>query len=593
MRIVALGDFHLKEQELDLTERAMEDVAQCSPDLVIPLGDFGSSSLIGGTEGIRQAYEYLHRIGKPMRAILGNHDLQRESGGTGQPHGTMEKELTRLFQHAPYGVIEEEHYRLFFVSTEPQPEDSCYQVQECYVSDTQFNYIVQKLEERRGVPVVFFTHAPPIGCGLRTVPRVHVRATNAYLDQNHDPYRWLQLVQRFPEIAMWFSAHYHLSHGHPDSCTIKYGTAFFITGVHGTATRDSMRQSRVIDLDEHGIRVHTLDHEERKMIQAADWIWDGPLAKAIKTKHPQLVVDKTTSSSANESYSGSPLKCVASCSVGEDMPLSNGLVALDEQRWLVAAQDGYLWEVRPDLQAVMGTLHLGAPIRCLSVMEQHIWFTVNNQLYLSDANDIYRFMRNANAQPKESFTLQHPITSIAPDHDGGLWAASGHHLFHIVTDLAPRGSSHIREGRQVHRFDQEPQQLWFHEENLHIRTQDGSTYRLMNGDVQRCKSSLEKTDSLMEINGAVLTEENAQHPNSNYVTMAKWKGRKLLLDDKGQAYYWNVDDDHYYPIATSGRVIAACKAFSKLELAASVRFALVTDNHDVLLRPQLQIWEEV
>ena len=75
---------------------------------------------------------------------MGNHDLERESGKGNQAKGTMEKHFNQLFQlDRPYGVLEYESSRLFFVSTEPQPEDSCYQIQECYATEEQFNWLVK------------------------------------------------------------------------------------------------------------------------------------------------------------------------------------------------------------------------------------------------------------------------------------------------------------------------------------------------------------------------------------------------------------------------------------------------------------------
>ena len=80
MRIVVVGDFHIKSNELELTEKAIEDIGDCSPDLVIPLGDFGDYEKIGSPAGIAQAANFFSSLGVNIRPILGNHDLERESG---------------------------------------------------------------------------------------------------------------------------------------------------------------------------------------------------------------------------------------------------------------------------------------------------------------------------------------------------------------------------------------------------------------------------------------------------------------------------------------------------------------------------------
>ncbi|MDF2724470.1 MAG: hypothetical protein K0Q59_4145, partial [Paenibacillus sp.] len=139
MRIVVVGDFHMNKRKPELSYLAMEDVRGISPDLVVPLGDFGTGSEIGSVKGLEEAYALLGAIGAPLRPILGNHDLQRESGPEGQPHGVMETALRQMYElESAYGFIEFERFRLMFASTEPQPKETCYQVQECYVTDAQF-----------------------------------------------------------------------------------------------------------------------------------------------------------------------------------------------------------------------------------------------------------------------------------------------------------------------------------------------------------------------------------------------------------------------------------------------------------------------
>src|SRR5690606_2766236 len=105
---------------------------------------------------------------------------------------------------------------------------------------------------------------------------------NAYLSQNHDPDRWLHLVERFPEIVMWFSAHYHLGHTYPDSFTFRNGTWFFMTGVHSTATRDGSRQSRVIDVTADRVIVRTLCHNARAIDDRYEWTHAGALPSMIQ-----------------------------------------------------------------------------------------------------------------------------------------------------------------------------------------------------------------------------------------------------------------------------------------------------------------------
>ncbi|WP_157685587.1 metallophosphoesterase family protein [Paenibacillus donghaensis] len=422
MRIVVLGDFHIDQQHPEFTEQAMKDAAQVFPDLVIPLGDFGRNGLIGKPEGIEEAKGYLDQIGAPLRPIMGNHDLERESGGK-QPKGTMEEAYSRLFgQSEPFGVLEFAEWRLFFASTEPQPEDSCYDVQECYVTDAQFEALVVKIKERPGVPVLFFTHAPPIGSGLRTVPRVHVRSTNAYLDQNHDPYRWLELVRTSPEIVMWFSAHYHLSHGYRNSHTLVHGTHFFMTGVHSSCTRDGKRQSRILELDSAGVSVRTLDHSSRQITQEGAFVWEGKPAAMMEIP----AENSTLLHVAPDGFRAeSGVRLIRESPVGEAPSVPYGVVSLPRNRYLVATGDGFSWEAEPEINAVLGTLHLGPPLRSITATAGICWFAWDRSLGYSNLSSPWRFVRlEKGAWPEAFHSFAQPVEALAPKGDGTILAAA-------------------------------------------------------------------------------------------------------------------------------------------------------------------------
>lgn len=462
MRIVILGDFHIDGQHPELTEKAMEDVAQVSPDLVVPLGDFGRNGLIGRPEGLWEAKRYLDRLEVPLRPIMGNHDLERESGGK-QPPGTMNNAFMHAFDLSePYGVLEFAEWRLFFASTEPQPADSCYDVQECYATDRQFETLVTKLKERPGVPAVFFTHAPPIGSGLRTVPRVHVRSTNAYLDQNHDPYRWLELVRRFPEIVMWFSAHYHLSHRYPNSHTVVQGTHFFLTGVHSSCTRDGKRQSRVLDIGPDGASVRTLDHAARRMTEEGVFIWQGspsglmghtpeirPRSYAGQPTVIRPSVESATlfraavgtspaarTAAADDAASTATAalpRLVRECPVGEAASVTYGLAPLRRDRYLVATEDGFSWEAEPETSAVFGTLHIGPPLVGIAATDNTAWLAWSNRLGYSSLSSPWRFVRLVDGVwPEAVHSFGQPVEALAPlgddkvlaAADGWLWEAA-------------------------------------------------------------------------------------------------------------------------------------------------------------------------
>jgi Icc-related predicted phosphoesterase len=432
LRIVVVGDFHIHSDELDITECAIEDINDCAPDLVIPLGDFGSNTLIGSVEGMDQAFQFLGRIQAPLRPILGNHDLQRETGGGRQRQGTMEQKLLELFKlDAVNGVIEGDHIRLFFAGTDPQPKDSCYQIQECYVTDEHFDEIIRKLNERPEVPVIFFTHAPPVGAALRTVPSVHVRATNAYLDQNHQFERWNELIRSHPQIVMWFSAHYHLGQHYPDSMTVRYGVRFVHTGVHGSCTRDGKRQSRVIDIDLAGgggielkVQIRTLDHEARCIYDLPDW------SGVIGTK---LQADSASGSSFKDRHlQPFGARLFASYPIGEGAVIPGGIVSLDPEYCLVATEDGFLWEALHRLEAVMGTLHYGQRLDAVVWNEDGVWRAWDRKIAYSNMATMDRFVCEWQKEdPIGTMQLVEQVGAIASDGHEGVWVACGQTLLKI------------------------------------------------------------------------------------------------------------------------------------------------------------------
>ncbi|KIL38059.1 hypothetical protein SD70_28910 [Gordoniibacillus kamchatkensis] len=295
-------------------------------------------------------------------------------------------------------------------------------MQEVFASDEQFDWLKTKLKERPNVPVIFFTHAPPIGCGLRTVPRVHVRSTNAYLDQNHDPYRWYHLFKNSPEIVMWFSAHYHLSHIHPDSHTVRFGTHFFMTGVHGVSfTRDGMRQSRILDIGRSSVKVLTLDHIKREVTEEGGWHGEGGAIGSL-VKRPHAVLSR-----------------VGSFPVGEAAAAAQGIAPLSAERCLVSTMDGYSWEAEPKSEAVFGTYHIGPVLTGTAAAGSDVWLAWGSQVGRSDRRSPWRFVRDVRGDwPLEKWELEDRVDAIAPHPDGGIWAAAGTGLWEIGT-ARPQG----------------------------------------------------------------------------------------------------------------------------------------------------------
>lgn len=414
MRIVILGDFHLTPAQPHIADEAMDDINLIRPDLVVPLGDFGSGDKIGSPEGLEEAWNHLRRLDAPLRPILGNHDLQEESAGRRTHYSMLEalREISGV--EAGGGFLEFDDFRLMFATTDPQSADSCWTVQECYVATGQFQQLEAAFKRRRGIPVVAFTHAPPIGCSLRTVPTVHVRCTNAYLDQNHEAYRWERLYREHPEFVMWFSAHYHLGHDHPDSMTNIDGTNFFQTQIHGLQTRDQTRASRVLDITADSITVSTLDHVTRRMTPRSQWKFEGSFFALMEQKRQILAEGRLQKTSFAVSSSFLP-----GC-----------LKPLSDDRLLIGTDDGFLWEAELSTRSILGTLHIGLPLSGVALTRNYVWRSWDNTVVRVSRDNLSRFIREKKPKnmPGKSYLLEEPIHGLV-EVQGDIFVLGTQHLW--------------------------------------------------------------------------------------------------------------------------------------------------------------------
>ena len=148
--------------------------------------------------------------------------------------------------------------------------ESPFSSHEVHISDEQIAWFERTLESHPaadGWRVLVFSHAPPLGCGLRVLQGVHIRNGCAWLNHCGTPAQsraFLKLVRAHPQLKLWCSGHFHLSHDFEDSLTQVDGCTFAQVGVVGPkSTRDSRRQTRLVQGDSNGLRMYTVNHHLR------------------------------------------------------------------------------------------------------------------------------------------------------------------------------------------------------------------------------------------------------------------------------------------------------------------------------------------
>jgi hypothetical protein len=190
--------------------------------------------------------------------VTGNHDLEGfDDFATDAENLAAWREA---FQTHHHWAVRSGPYLLVGLSTVRfrDAPGSCHEV---YVDPEQLAWFEATLAAHRDVPTLVFSHAPPMGCGLRVLQAVHVKNRCAWLNHGGAPERFAAIAAVNPQIKLWFSGHFHLSHDYRDSISVKGECAFVQTGVIGaTSSRDGRRHSRLLRASREGYSLYTVDH---------------------------------------------------------------------------------------------------------------------------------------------------------------------------------------------------------------------------------------------------------------------------------------------------------------------------------------------
>jgi len=293
--IAVLGDLHLDPRKMEDYQTGREHFLPILEDAksrgvataLVSLGDLGESKsvrphetdeLFAGTTACHElAAKFLSSFDVPYEVIGGNHDLEgidefptdeANLNAMLRIHGKPTMQFKRQ--------VAEKTLLVGLGSTVFRTAK--YTSHEVTIDDEQlkwFEDIVQSHPSADGWKIFVFTHAPPIGSGLRVLQENHV--VNGCCWLNHSggkaTVKFIELVRKHRCIKAWFSGHFHLGQDYQDSITMptippelgpypnRGSCVFAQTSVMRAGTsRDTRQQSRLIRGNKDGFEICTVNH---------------------------------------------------------------------------------------------------------------------------------------------------------------------------------------------------------------------------------------------------------------------------------------------------------------------------------------------
>ena len=300
--IAILGDLHLDPRKMEDYYAGREHFLPILEDAesrgvataLVSLGDLGESKSVrpeetqelfaGTTECHELAAEFLGSFGVPYEVIGGNHDLE----GIDE-FATDEENLEafcRIHKKPQMQFCREIAEKTLLVGLGSTVfRTAKYTSHEVTIDDEQlqwFEALVASKPSTEGWKIFVFTHAPPIGSGLRVLQENHVVNGCCWLNhsggKNGDPRtttKFIELVREHRCIKAWFSGHFHLGQDYQDSITFptipreegpypnRGSCVFAQTSVMRSGTsRDKRQQSRLLRGNKDGFEICTVNHAD-------------------------------------------------------------------------------------------------------------------------------------------------------------------------------------------------------------------------------------------------------------------------------------------------------------------------------------------
>ncbi len=229
----------------ELTETQLEMVLEKKKQgelfnsYLVSLGDLGRKDIrhepgdAGTTKSFIDAKEFLDGFHLPYDLVTGNHDLEGlDEFKTDEDN--LQAWMDCFNKDTSYFSRQVGEKTLLVGLSTVRFRDSPHSSHECHVDDEQlewFGNIVDEHPDSEGWRIIVFSHAPIMGSNLRVLQNVHITNGCAWMNHCSKESRgtFIDIVSKSPQIKMWCSGHFHLSHDFQDSlsrvnqCTFMQG----------------------------------------------------------------------------------------------------------------------------------------------------------------------------------------------------------------------------------------------------------------------------------------------------------------------------------------------------------------------------------
>lgn len=264
------GDLSAAQLEMLMNSKRDGDLMKC---FLVSLGDLGRKDIrhepgdAGTTKSFLDAKEFLDGFSVPYELVSGNHDLEGlDEFDTDE--GNLQGWLKAFSKSTPHFCRQIGERTILVGLSTVRFRDAPFSSHEVHIDDDQLDWFVRTVEAhpaKDGWKVIVFSHAPIVGSGLRVLQNVHVTNGCAWLNHcSSNRNAFIRTVVQNPQVKLWFSGHFHLSHDFEDAISSVGSCTFVQVGVIGPAsTRDGRRQTRLVQGSGDRMRIFTINHHLR------------------------------------------------------------------------------------------------------------------------------------------------------------------------------------------------------------------------------------------------------------------------------------------------------------------------------------------